>query len=154
MSLSFVPAARAAGTTLNWSLEGINDLNSLDPTKATDAPVNTVLGLIYGGLVRLDGDLHVAPDLAESWKISDDGKVYTFKLRANAKFSDGSPITADDVKWSFARALAPDAQGGGPFRLGNIAGAEDLTGGKAKDLTGVKAVDASTVEITVVQPTA
>src|SRR5689334_13989644 len=103
--LSNTPTARAAGSTLTWSLEGINDLNSLDPTKATDAPVNTVLGLIYGGLVRLDADLHVAPDLAESWKVSDDGLTYTFKLRANAKFSDGSPITADDVKWSFSRAL-------------------------------------------------
>jgi peptide/nickel transport system substrate-binding protein/oligopeptide transport system substrate-binding protein len=147
-------AVRAAGSTLTWSLEGINDLNSLDPTKATDAPVNTVLGLIYGGLVRLDGDLHVAPDLAESWKISDDGKTYTFKLRANAKFSDGSPITADDVKWSFTRALAPDASGGGLFRLGNIAGAEDLNSGKAKELTGLKVVDAQTVEITVNQPSA
>jgi len=149
-----VPSVRAAGTTLDWSLEGINDLNSLDPVKATDAPVITVLGLIYGGLVRLDGDLHVAPDLAESWKISDDGKAYTFKLRADGKFSDGTPITADDVVWSLTRALAPDAVGDGLFRLGNIVGAQDLNSGKAKTLTGVKAIDAQTVEIDIQQPTA
>ena len=154
LTFASVPPARAQGSTLTWSLEGINDLNSLDPTKATDAPVNTVLGLIYGGLVRLDGDLHVAPDLAESWTVSDDGLKYTFKLRADAKFSDGSPITGDDVQWSLARALAPEASGGGLFRLGNIAGAADLNSGKTKELTGVKVVDAQTVEITVNQPSA
>jgi oligopeptide transport system substrate-binding protein len=153
-SLAVTPIARAAGTTLNWSLEGINDPNSLDPTKFTDAPVGAILGLIYGGLVRLDGKLQVAPDLAESWKISKDGKTYTFKLRDNAKFSDGSPVTADDVVFSFARALAPDAKGGGLFRLGNIVGAEELKKGTAKELTGVKAVDPKTVEIDVVQNTA
>src|SRR5262245_7922670 len=92
-SLAITPIARAAGTALNWSLEGINDPNSLDPTKFTDAPVGQILGLIYGGLVRLDGKLQVAPDLAESWTISKDGKAYTFKLRDKAKFSDGSPVT-------------------------------------------------------------
>ncbi len=152
--LSVVPVARAAGTTLNWSIEGINDPNSLDPTKFTDAPVGTILGLIYGGLVRLDGNLQVVPDLAESWSISKDGLTYTFKLRDNAKFSDGTPITADDVIFSFSRALAPDAKGGGLFRLGNIVGAEELKKGTAKELTGVKAVDPKTVEIKVVQNTA
>src|SRR3954454_3428965 len=88
LAFTIAPAVQAAGSTLTWSLEGINDLNSLDPAKATDAPVNTVLSLIYGGLVRLDADLHVAPDLAESWTISDDNLTYTFKLRADAKFSD------------------------------------------------------------------
>ena len=107
LAFTVAPAVHAAGSTLTWSLEGINDLNSLDPTKATDAPVNTVLGLLYGGLVRLDGDLHVAPDLAESWTISEDNLTYTFKLRADGKFSDGSPITADDVVWSITRAVAP-----------------------------------------------
>jgi len=154
LAFTIAPAVHAAGSTLTWSLEGINDLNSLDPTKASDAPVNTVLNLIYGGLVRLDGDLHVAPDLAESWTISEDSLTYTFKLRADAKFSDDSPITADDVVWSLTRAVAPGGSGSGLFRLGNIAGAAELNAGTAKDLAGLKAVDAQTVEIKVVQPTA
>ncbi len=154
LAFSIAPLVQAAGSTLTWSLEGITDLNSLDPTKATDAPVNTVLGLIYGGLVRLDGDLHVTPDLAESWTISDDNLTYTFKLRAGGKFSDGSPITADDVVWSITRAVAPGGSGDGLFRLGNIAGAEEFNAGTANELTGIKAVDAQTVEIKVVQPTA
>ncbi len=154
LTFGFIPAARAAASTLTWSLEGISDLNSLDPTKATDAPVNTVLSLIYGGLVRLDGDLHVAPDLAESWTVSDDNLTYTFKLRADAKFSDGTPITAEDVVWSLTRGLAPDASNGGLFRLGNIVGAADYNSGSAKSVTGLTAVDDHTVEIKVVQPTA
>ncbi len=153
--LTLTPVVQAqAGTTLTWPVEGVNDLNSLDPTKATDAPVGNVLGLIYGGLVRLDGDLHIVPDLAESWTTSDDNLTYTFKLRADSKFSDGTPITAEDVVWSYTRALLPDASGGGLFRLGNIAGAEEVNSGAATELTGVKAVDDQTVEITVVKPTA
>lgn len=148
-------SAQASGQTLAWSIEGVSDLVSLDPAKASDSQGFTVIGLIYGGLVRLDGQLHVVPDLAENWTVSDDGLTYTFTLRDDAAFSDGSPVTADDVIWSLTHALDPSTGGWtGPFYLSNIVGANDVAEGTTMDLTGVKAVDDKTVEITVNQPSA
>ncbi|MBZ0302285.1 MAG: peptide ABC transporter substrate-binding protein, partial [Anaerolineae bacterium] len=123
----FSIAAQSSGQTLAWSIEGVSDLVSLDPAKASDSQGFTVIGLLYGGLVRLDGQLRVVSDLAESWTVSDDGKTYTFTLRDGAAFSDGSPVTADDVIWSLTHALDPSTGGWtGPFYLSNIVGANDV----------------------------
>ncbi|MCA9903283.1 MAG: peptide ABC transporter substrate-binding protein [Anaerolineae bacterium] len=148
-------SAQADGVNLRWSIEGINDLPSLDPAKASDSQGFTVIGLLYGGLVRLDGDLNVIPDLAESWTVSDDGLVYTFTLREDSLFSDGSAITADDVVWSLTHALDPNTGGWtGPFYLSNIVGANEVAEGSAAELAGAVAVDARTVELTISQPSA
>ncbi|MBK8024720.1 MAG: hypothetical protein IPK19_25675 [Chloroflexi bacterium] len=150
--LSILPAA-AQEDSLRWSLEGINDLVSLDPAKASDSQGFTVIGLLYGGLVRLDGDLHVVPDIAESWTTSDDGLTYTFTLREGAAFSDGSPITAADVVWSLTHALDPETGGWtGPFYLSNIVGASAVADGSAETLEGATAVDDRTVELKIGQP--
>ena len=115
----------------------------------------TVIGLIYGGLVRFDGDLHVVPDLAASWTISDDGLTYTFKLRTNAKFSDGTAITSADVIWSLVQALDPSTGGWtGPFYLSNLKGAQEIVDGKATELSGASAPDDHTVALTLNQPSA
>src|SRR5262245_15258718 len=89
--------ALEAGGPIRWSLTGVSDLVSLDPAKASNIQDFTVIGILYGGLVRLDEKLLVAPSLAEEWSISDDSMTYTFTLRDGIVFSDGSPITADDV---------------------------------------------------------
>jgi oligopeptide transport system substrate-binding protein len=153
--LAVAPAAAQEGGNLRWSLEGINDLVSLDPAKASDSQGFTVIGLLYGGLVRLDGDLNVIPELAESWTVSEDGLVYTFTLREGAAFSDGSAVTASDVVWSLTHALDP-ATGGwtGPFYLSNIAGANEVASGSTPELSGAVAVDDRTVQITILQPSA
>jgi ABC-type oligopeptide transport system substrate-binding subunit len=154
--LAVMPAAaQDTATTIRWSIEGINDFGSLDPAKAANSQEFTLINLLYGGLVRLDGELNVVPDLAESWKISDDGLKYTFTLRQDAKFADGTPVTAADAVWSLAHALDPDTGGWtGPFYLSNIAGAQDIVDKKTKDLKGAVAVDDHTVEITINQPSA
>ncbi len=155
MAISLIPTAAQAEKTLRWSVEGINDLASLDPAKASDSQGFTVIGLLYGGLVRLDSDLLVVPDLAESWTVSDDGLKYIFKLRENAAFSDGSSVTAADVIWSLTHALDP-ATGGwtGPYYLYNIVGANDVAAGTTTELTGAVAVDNKTLELTIEQPSA
>lgn len=154
LSVPLTAGAQDAGT-LTWSIEGKSDLVSLDPAKASDSQDFTVVGLIYGGLVRLDGDLHVTPDVAESWTVSDDGLTYTFTLRENAKFSDGSPITSADVIWSLTHSLDPNTGGWtGPFYLSNIVGANDIAEGSATELAGAKAVDDRTIELTIQQPSA
>ncbi len=149
------PALAQDATTITWSIEGINDVVSLDPAKASDAQGFTVIGLLHAGLVRLNADLLVEPDLAESWSVSDDGLTYTFTLREGAAFSDGSPITADDVVWSLNHALDPNTGGWtGPYLLSNIAGSDEVVSGAATEVSGVQAVDARTVAITIKQPSA
>lgn len=153
--LAVAPAAAQDGGVINWSIEGITDVASLDPAKASDAQGFTVVSLLYGGLVRLNADLLVEPDLAEHWTVSDDGLTYIFTLREGIAFSDGSPITSADVVWSLNHALDP-ATGGwtGGYYLSNIAGSDEVLGGTATEATGVTAPDERTVQIVVKQPSA
>ena len=86
-----------------WSLEPPH----LDPTAGAAAAIDEVLyANVFEGLTRIGPNGEVLPDLAESWTISDDGKVYTFKLRTGVKFHDGADFNADDVKFSLDRARA------------------------------------------------
>ncbi len=86
---------------------------------------------------------------AESWTISPDGKVYTFKLRAGNVWSDGSPVTADDFVFSMRRALDPATAAEYAAMLYPIAGAEEANKDASKlGAVGVKALDPNTVEIT------
>jgi len=148
-------AQEAGGGPIRWSLTGVSDLVSLDPAKASNIQDFTVIGILYGGLVRLDEKLLVAPSLAEEWSVSDDSLTYTFTLRDGIVFSDGSPITADDVVWTFNHALDPKTGGWtGPYYFTLIEGADDVAAGKATEVSGVKKVDDKTVTITIKQPSA
>ncbi|MER3436890.1 MAG: hypothetical protein C4346_04365, partial [Chloroflexota bacterium] len=140
---------------IRWSLTGVSDLTSLDPAKATDLQGFTVIGVLYAGLVRLNEELQVAPSLADSWSVSEDALTYTFTLRDGITFSDGTPITADDVVWTFTHALDP-ATGGwiGPYYFSLIDGADEMAAGKATELRGIKKIDNKTVSITIKQPAA
>jgi ABC-type dipeptide/oligopeptide/nickel transport system permease component/ABC-type transport system substrate-binding protein len=83
---------------------------NLDPTSGAAAAVDSVVyGNVFEGLVRITQSGDVAPALAESWDISADGLIYTFRLRRNVRFHDGSAFDADDVKFSLDRLLAPDS---------------------------------------------
>ena len=83
------------------------DISSFDPGQATDQPSLEAITMVFTGLVQLDDDLQVQPQLAQSYDISSDGLTYTFHLRPNLKFSDGQPLTATDVAYSIDRALSP-----------------------------------------------
>lgn len=147
--------AQEAGGPIRWSLTGVSDLVSLDPAKASNLQDFTVIGILYGGLVRLDEKLLVVPSLAEEWSISDDSMTYTFTLRDGIVFSDGSPITADDVVWTFNHALDPKTGGWtGPYYFTLIDGADEVAAGEATEVSGVKKVDDKTVTITIKQPSA
>lgn len=99
-TLLAVPA-QAASLRMAWA----QDATGLDPHTQTAFSSLRLLELIYEPLVRLDADLNVVPAVAESWSFSDDGLTLTFKLDPNAKFSDGTQVTAEDVKASFERLL-------------------------------------------------
>jgi peptide/nickel transport system substrate-binding protein len=85
-----------------------NDTQTLDPAVNYDFSGGYFLLNCYEGLVKAEGsnEAKIVPALAESWEISDDGLEYTFHLRKNVKFHDGSPMDAEAVKFSFERLLA------------------------------------------------
>ena len=81
-----------------------------DPKFTNDNDSLWAQGQIFATLLQNSPDgKEVQPWLAESWEMSPDAKVFTFKLHDNAKFCDGTPITAADVKFSFERAMEPDS---------------------------------------------
>ena len=131
-----------------------SDPPTLDPHLTGDTTSAGVVAEVFSGLVTLDTDLKLVPDIAESWTI-EDGTVYTFKLRANAKFHNGKPVTAQDFKWSLERAAAPDtASPVADTYLNDILGAEKYFDGEADEIVGLKVIDDHTLEITTDAPKA
>lgn len=83
--------------------------SGFDPATAVTQASLRVMELMYDTLIDYDEDNQLIPMIAESWSVSEDDLTYDFVLRANAKFSDGSTITAEDVKFSIERAAASEA---------------------------------------------
>jgi oligopeptide transport system substrate-binding protein len=127
---------------------------SVDPHKTSTVYEAHVLRDLFMGLVMQDAKAALIPGAAESWTVSDDGKTYTFKLRAGATWSDGSPVTAEDFVYSFRRLEDPATGAEYASMLYPIVNAEEVNTGKAKpEDMGVKAVDAGTLEVTLKAPT-
>ncbi len=120
------------------NLYGIDPL-TLDPALAGDATSNNYIMQIFSGLVRLDDALTPVPDLAESWLVSEGGRVYTFSLRRDAFFQNGRHLTAEDIKYSWERACNPTtASQTAATYLGDIAGADEMLAGQSAGLSGLK----------------
>ncbi|MGA2030400.1 MAG: peptide ABC transporter substrate-binding protein [Verrucomicrobiota bacterium] len=130
---------------------------SLDPAIITGQPDSRVVLGLFEGLTRLDAKTaRPIPGLAEHWEISPDGRTYTFHLRTNLVWSTGEPITADDVVYSWIRALDPATASDYAGQLYYLKNGEDFNAGKIKDpsLVGVHAVDKFTVRVELKNPTA
>ena len=128
------------------------DPPTLDPHLTTDATSAQVIVEVFGGLVTIDKDLNVVPDLAESWDVSPDGTVYTFRLRRNATFHDGKPVTAEDVRWSLERVTSPLTESPNVDQyLGDIVGVEAKLAGDSSEIAGVRVINDRTIEITIDQ---
>ncbi|MGA1833815.1 MULTISPECIES: peptide ABC transporter substrate-binding protein [Rhizobium] len=113
-----------------------------------------ILKDLYEGLTIYDAAGKIIPGAAESWTVSEDGVTYTFKLRENAKWSDGTPVTAQDFEFSFKRVEDPKTAAKYANILYPIKNAEAINNGKAEIATlGVKAVDDKTFQITLERPT-
>ena len=106
---------------------------------------------IFEGLVLVDPDMTIQPNLAQSWTITGEGRTYTFNLNAGATFHDGRPVTAHDVKWSFERAATPGVYGHDIF-FGNVVGASAKFNGDSDGLEGITVVDEHTLRIDLVKP--
>ena len=138
--------------TRNWA-----DPPTLDPHLVTDTTSAGIVVEIFSGLVSLNEDLEIVPELAESWSISGGGTIYEFKLRPDLKFSNGEPITAEDVKWSIERAAHPDTESPvADIYLGDIVGINEIIEGRGDVVSapGVTLVDDRTIRIEIDAPKA
>ncbi len=127
---------------------------TLDWNRAHTAIETYLLMNLMEGLVSVDSALKAKPSLAREWKISKDGKTYTFKLRPGVKWSDGQPLKAADFVYSWKRLLSPVTAAPYAYFLFDVVGAEDFYKGKIKDFNavGVKALDDQTVEVRLTRP--
>ena len=131
------------------------DPPTLDPHLTSDTTSAGIVVELFSGLVALDSDLRLVPDIAERWEVSDDGKTYTFHLRENAKFHDGKRIAAQDFKWSMERAAHPDtASPVADTYLNDIVGVGAVLEGEKTDISGITVIDETTLRIEIDAPKA
>jgi oligopeptide transport system substrate-binding protein len=128
---------------------------TLDPATAADFSSYTYIVHIFSGLVRLDQELKIVPDIAESWERSPDGKTYTFRLRQGVTFHSGREVKAADFKYSWERACHPDTGSGtAATYLGDIIGARDMLAGDTGEISGVEVIGDYTLRVTIDAPRA
>lgn len=131
---------------------------TLDPSTSTDSYSSSIQGLTNEGLVSAvsekDGKEKIIPAGAESWKVSDDGLVWTFKLRENAVWADGKPVVAQDYYYGISRTLDPNTGSSYAFILYPIKNAKEFNEGhKGIEELGIKVIDDHTLQITLENPT-
>ncbi len=139
------------------------DPETFDTAKMSGAPEGRIAFNVFEGLMMpnvtteelSDPSKLVVPGVAESFEVSEDGKTYTFKLRADAKWSDGTPLTANDFVESWKRVLTPGFPADYAQMMWVIDGAEAFNKGEEKDWAnvGVKAVDDQTLVVNLKAPT-
>ncbi|ORT99171.1 Oligopeptide ABC transporter, periplasmic oligopeptide-binding protein OppA [Anaerovibrio sp. JC8] len=128
---------------------------TLDPGMTYGLSESNVELLLFEGLTRIDENSVAQPALADSWEVSADGLTYTFHLRKDIKWSDGTPIVADDFVYSWLRVLDPDVGSSNAYMLFNIKGAEDYNSGDAQaEEVALKALDAHTLQVELSEPAA
>lgn len=109
--------------------------------------------LVYQALTRIEVDGKLVGGVADSWQSSADAKTWTFALNPKAKFSDGSPIAASDVKWSWEWICNPKSKSTSPdVAAGKIVGFDKVRKGEAETLDGIEAKDAQTLVFTLTSP--
>lgn len=132
-----------------------DDITTLDPAIGYDWVNWSMIKSLYSRLMDYaPGTPNPVPSLAESFTVSPDGLIYTFKLHKGVKFSNGREVVASDVKYSIERAVDPKTQGPGAGFFGAIKGFEDETGGKTTTLSGIETPDDGTVIFNLSRPDA
>ncbi|MBN1152822.1 MAG: peptide ABC transporter substrate-binding protein, partial [Dehalococcoidia bacterium] len=126
---------------------------TLDPAISGEMSSHTYVMHLYSGLVNLDADLRVEPDIATDWTILNDGTRYVFTLRDDVRFHSGREVTAADFKYSWERACNP-ATGShtAAIYLGDIVGADEVLEGSATELSGVTVLDDYTLQVDIEAP--
>lgn len=146
-------AQEATGTVSSSDLKVMLEtpVMSLDPQQATDGTSFEVMANYTDGLTQMDDSGAAVAAIAESWETSDDGLTWTFHLRKDAKWSNGTPVTAKDFVFGWQRAVDPDVASEYAYMLSDIGqvknAAEIIDGTKDKSELGVTAVDDNTLQV-------
>jgi len=136
-------AANGDATAYHLVLPG--PVQSFDPLFADDSASAEVCRLIYGRLVDIDSAGGLLPGLAFAWESRDESREWTFYIRKNACFHDGTPITATEIAESLQRVLSPQLRSPGSWLLMMINGAVDYLSGSASQIEGIEVVDGHTL---------
>ena len=147
--------ASTGGTASSVTVAIDADLNTMDYEYATDGNSFIMHSMCVSGLVMLDADGQAQPDLAESWDISEDGLTYTFHIRDGVKWSNGTPVTANDFVYGWQRLVSPELASDYNFIVDTISvvnAAEVIAGEKPVSDLGVEATDDSTFVVHLSQP--
>jgi len=144
------PPVPGEGGVLN--LYGI-DPWTLDPAVSSEMTSHEYIMQLFSGLVCLDDNLEPAPDIAQDWETSNDGRTYTFYLRDDVMFHDGTEVKAEDFKYSWERACDPatGSQTAAAY-LGDIVGVSEVLAGETKEISGVSVTGDYTLEVTIDAP--
>ena len=117
--------------------EGISDIATFDPAITTDFSSEMAIQMVFTGLVQVDDNGNLQPQLAASYHLESDGLTWTFHLRPNLRFSDGTPLTSQDVAYSIDRALQPATKSNtAPIYLALVKDSDKLVAGKIKTIIG------------------
>ena len=134
--------AFSANAEIVYNRGNDGDPETLDPHKTSSVAESHILRDLLEGLVIYNTKAEILPGAAESWTISPDGRTYTFKLRPDARWSNGDPVRAADFVYSYRRIMSPDTGAKYANILYPILNAEKLHKGEARpDDLGVKALD-------------
>ncbi len=153
MAVTAAPAVELAAEQILHKGNGAEP-QTLDPHKAEGVPSSNILRDLYEGLTSESPNGDIIPGGASRWEISEDGRVYTFYLRENARWSNGDPVVAADYVFGLRRSADPATLSKYSQILSSIQNAEAVVAGKLPpDELGVKALDDYTVEITLKAPT-
>jgi ABC-type transport system substrate-binding protein len=122
------------------------------PFQASTGTQTQVFDLIFSRLLKVDADLNLVPDAAESFEVSPDATVFTFTIRDGMTWHDGEPFTIDDVLFTYQLALVKEVGAGQAGKLRQIKGAQAFTDGQATEIEGLERVDDKTLRITLELP--
>lgn len=146
---SAAPAGEASAEDLNVMIE--TGVQSLDPQQATDGTSFEVIANYTDGLMQMDKDGKAVNALAESYELSEDGLTWTFKIREDANWANGEPVTAADFVFAWQRAVDPEVASEYSYMLsdiGQVKNAQEIIDGtKDKSELGVTAVDEKTLKV-------
>jgi len=132
-----------------------DDVSTLDPAIGYDWQNWSMIKSLFEGLMYYKpGTVELAPNLAKSYEVSDDGKTYTFQLRSGVKFHNGREVEAGDFKYSINRVVDPATKSPGAGFFSNVVGYDAVRNGDADELEGITTPDSKTVKIELQEPDA